>query len=106
MYFLCAGYKREGLEALIGAWWKKEWELIRKTDEDNFCKFTPKAEHFHEVPTHAPLPPLLKEMVLKERENRGLKVDPEDPPLLELRIRKTYRHKAYQMEGQKLIGEY
>ncbi|XP_022108405.1 28S ribosomal protein S34, mitochondrial-like [Acanthaster planci] len=100
------GYKREDLEIQVGAWWKKEWELIRKADEEEFCKFTPKPEHFHVAPSHARMPPLLEAMVLKQRADKGIRVDPDDLPLLDLEIRKTYRHRAYQLASQELIGEY
>ena len=93
------------MEVQIGAWWKREWELIRKTDEEEFCRFTPKPEHFHAAPTHAHMPPLLEAMVRKQREDRGAKAT-DDPPLLKLEIKQSYRHRAYQIESQKLVGEY
>ncbi|XP_033630782.1 28S ribosomal protein S34, mitochondrial-like [Asterias rubens] len=100
------GYSREGVSVSIGAWWKREWELIRKTDEEEFIKFTPKAEHFHAAPNYVRLPPLLEAMAKKQLDDKGVKVDENDPPLLKLQVNKGYRYNFYQIEGEKSVGEY
>ena len=102
--FLCfvvsVGYSRPNIEAKIGSAWKREWKLIRKSEEEEFCAYTPKETDFHEVPTHAKVPPLMAEMMRREKAALGEDVADNEPILMKLKISKCYRSRAYQMEDK------
>ncbi|XP_033120314.1 28S ribosomal protein S34, mitochondrial-like [Anneissia japonica] len=89
------GYRKDGLEVKITAWHKSEWKLIRKSEEADFCAYTPKKEDFHVVPNSIPLPPLLDAMMRQKMEREG---DVSEEKLkLKLIINQTYVNRAYQL---------
>lgn len=97
------GYSRDGNnEANIGSAWKREWKLIRKSEEDTYCAFSPKETDFHRVPTHTTVPPLLAEMVKREKASQGLEVE-EGPMLMKLKIASGLRNRAYQIADEVLL---
>lgn len=97
------GYSRDGMEVKIGAWWKREWKLIRKSEEDEFCAYTPKETDFHAVPNHAPMPPLLAAIIKEEKQARGEEV--EEPLLFDINPRNGYKHRGYQIPGAGVVGQ-
>ncbi|XP_071501628.1 small ribosomal subunit protein mS34-like [Diadema antillarum] len=100
------GYSSDGIEVRIGAWWKREWRLIRKSEEEEFCAYTPKETDFHQVPTKVPMPPLLAAMMKEERTSKGLPPLGEEgkPLLLDIGIRGGYRNRAFQIPEDELVG--
>ncbi len=102
LYFI-SGYCRPNSEVKVGAAWKQEWKLIRKSEEEEFCAFTPKETDFHEVPTHAKVPPLLAEMMKRNQRSQGQIVDDNEPVLMKLKISKGYRSRAYQMADKVIL---
>ncbi|XP_071958152.1 small ribosomal subunit protein mS34-like isoform X2 [Antedon mediterranea] len=88
------GYSRDGLQVKISSWFKSEWKVIRKSEEEEFCAYTPKEEDFHVVPNSIPLPPLLRTMTKEKMEKEGNMI--EEKLNLRLTINRTYVNRAYQ----------
>ncbi|XP_001178245.1 28S ribosomal protein S34, mitochondrial [Strongylocentrotus purpuratus] len=97
------GYSRDGMEIKVGAWWKREWKLIRKSEEDEFCAYQPKEEDFHQVPNKVAMPPLLAAMLKEEGVIKGTEV--EEPLLLDIKTSRGYRHRGYQVPGANVLGK-
>ncbi|XP_002735264.1 small ribosomal subunit protein mS34-like [Saccoglossus kowalevskii] len=90
------GYRIEE-EKLITSAFKKEWILIRKSDEKEFCEFqSDPLRDFAVVPSHRPLPPLLKAMVLQQYDNRN--IDTDEEPMLKLVVEKGPETRLLQPE--------
>ncbi|XP_072043775.1 small ribosomal subunit protein mS34-like [Amphiura filiformis] len=97
------GYSRPNNEAQISSAWKREWKLIRKSEEDEFTAYTPKETDFHEVPTHCKVPPLLAEMMKRDQQAQGQEVRDDEPILMKLKISQGFRSRAYQMSDKVVV---
>ncbi|XP_077980696.1 small ribosomal subunit protein mS34-like [Glandiceps talaboti] len=74
------GYK-DDKEVYLGAAVKREWILVRKSDEEEFSRYTPDPiKDFTVAPSYGKLPPLLKAMVLHQQGKLGM-ITEEEPKL-------------------------
>ncbi|XP_071813886.1 small ribosomal subunit protein mS34-like [Apostichopus japonicus] len=98
------GYSKDGLEVKIKEWHLNEWKLIRKSEEEDFCSYTPKAEDFKQVPKYVRMPPLLEELVYQEKKAKG--EDVSKPIALPKRLVQDFDSEIYFMEDDDTISDY
>ncbi|XP_070579472.1 small ribosomal subunit protein mS34-like [Ptychodera flava] len=90
------GYPQDG-EVMIGAAAKKEWSLVRKSEEKEFCHYNADPiKDFSLAPSETDMPPLLKAMVIQQRQKLGVSTDEE--PKLKVKVRKGTRYRVLQAE--------
>lgn len=98
------GYTRDGLEERIKEWYLREWILIRKSEEAEFCSYTPSPYDFKQIPKYVRMPPLFEELVYQERKAKG--EDVSKPLSFPKVIPQDFDSEFYFMEDDETISDY
>lgn len=85
------GRKYPEVMALCKASYKPDYRLLPKEEEEAYCRFTPVEKKVSILPRTMPLPPLLRELVMRDLKQQG---KPLEEPMIEVQYRQGLMNQA------------